>query len=303
MKNRPTKPAGGRRVLSPDERRLLRIHYQADGAAWCAERLELPAQKVRQAAHRLGIAKRIAPLDRGHLAAFIRRRHPLGWSDQEIAQAYQAHRPYTERHTIGEIRRGLGLPSNALSEHRRRRVKEMVRRQLRREGVASLAELRAKRFREHARERGWPDDFPPRAVQITDALYERGPMTRRQIAAAIGMPWKGSRKSLSWVTGNDKDGKRRRDTHGSYLAWLQHRGFVVAVKRAARSPGTNHRCNVYAIPLWIKRGDPSSWPTTTETDLSPRGARTPRSSRKSRPSRRSSGRRCSTASASRTSRR
>jgi len=68
-------------------------------------------------------------------------------------------------------------------------------------------------------------------------------MTRRQLAAAIGMPWKGSRKSLC---GNGPG--------GSYLATLMRRGLVVVQKRAVKASGKGKSVDLYMIPLQVKRG-------------------------------------------------
>jgi hypothetical protein len=281
----------GRHYFTRDEARLLRIRYRVDGAAWCARRLKVSIQQVRAAARRLGIARRIPRIDYADLDRFIRRHWPLGWSDREIADAYTARRRITERHTVGDRRRAMALASNALSEHRRRKIAETTRQQLQREKLPTLAALRANRFREYARERGWPENLPPRGVQILDALYERGPMTRRQIAAAVGMPWKGG-NTFNWTP--------PKYTRGSYLADLAARGLVVRMRRAAPGGRGGQKVDLYAIPITVKRGDPATWP---ETASSRPGEPSPRAYRKRRPRRPSSARPCSTASASRTSRR
>jgi DNA-binding IclR family transcriptional regulator len=80
-------------------------------------------------------------------------------------------------------------------------------------------------YKAFAKESGWPDDLRPRAVQILNLLASHGmPLTRKQIAEKIGMPWKGSRKSLH---SNDKE--------GSYLANLQARGLVIKLGKIANT--------------------------------------------------------------------
>jgi hypothetical protein len=182
------------------------------------------------------------------LQLFILEKHPLGWSDAEIAAAWTAANP-TEpacREWVMEVRRDkLKLPSNALSEHRRRKVAAKTREQVAAAGVNNLAEVRRLAYDKFASRHGWPADLRPRAVQIMDLLYQKGPHTRRQIADAIGMPWKGTRKSL-----------HSNDPEGSYLAHLMARGLVVVTKRAHKvhGQGTGKSCDVYAIAPHVTRG-------------------------------------------------
>ena len=168
---------------------------------------------------------------------FLREKHALGWSDAEIAAAFGC-----ERHTVGDWRKRLGLACNALSDHYRRRVARKTRQQLKEAGVSTLAELRAETWRQKAREMGWPEDLRWRSVQILEALHTRGPMTRREIAEAIGMPWKGSRKSL---VSNDPE--------GSYLAHLQARGLVIRLGRVVRGKGSGYSTNLYSLALHVQK--------------------------------------------------
>lgn len=188
-----------------------------------------------------GARKVVRPnFTRDFLESFIRLKHAEGWSDAEIARVTMC-----DRHRIGELRRGLRLPSNKDNERHRNRVRRKTERQLEREGVPTLAALRSKVFHERARAAGWPDDLRPRAVQILNVLWEKGPRTRRQLCDDIGMPWKGSRKSL---VSNDPE--------GSYLAHLVARGLVVILPRAHRvtGKGRGRSQNLYSLPLFIQRG-------------------------------------------------
>lgn len=183
------------------------------------------------------------------LQAFIREKHPLGWTDGEVAIAWSTANPTepVSRGWVSEVRREkCKLPNNALSDRRRRRVAAKTREQCQAAGVKSLAEVRRLAYDKFASRHGWPADLRPRAVQILDLLYQKGPHTRRQIADAIGMPWKGTRKSL---VSNDPE--------GSYLAHLIARGLVVASKRAHRvhGQGSGKSCNVYSIAPHVKRGE------------------------------------------------
>lgn len=147
--------------------------------------------------------------------ATLRRLNAMGYSDAEIAAETGL-----DRRTLQDRRNKLGLPSNAFNERHRRRVAAKTAEQLRKAGLSNLGELRREMFRQAARACGWPEDLRPRAVQILNELYRRGPMTRRQIADAIGMPWKGSRNSL-----------HSNDPQGTYLAHLMRRGLVIRFGR------------------------------------------------------------------------
>lgn len=225
---------------------LVKRHYRRRPTSELAAEIRCTEQQLRALADRIGASSKRT----GHpgLIALIRKKHALGWSDAEIAAAYnRRHRNRkVAREWVGEIRRDkLKLPSNANSDHFRRRVAKKTRQQLRRAGLKSMAELRVQAFRNFAERCGWPSDLRPRSVQILNVLYERGPQTRRQIAEAIGMPWKGSRHSLS-----------SNDPEGSYLAHLQKRGLVVRLGRIVRQGGQGKNVNLYSIPAHIKRRPP-----------------------------------------------
>jgi hypothetical protein len=130
------------------------------------------------------------------------------------------------------------------------RTRERTKQQLAKAGLKSLAEVRIKRFREYAAASGWPSDLRPRHVQILDALYVHGPHTRRQLCERLGMPWKGSRKSL---VSNDPE--------GSYLAHLQARGLVLrTTKRVPLTDGVKAKNGkrsgknvyLYLLPLGVQ---------------------------------------------------
>ena len=200
LRTQPGRALPARRPWTDVEREFVRLHYgHGIAAGEIARKLERSKTAVRQMATTLGVnIYRCVPKPK--VLEAIERLHPHGYSDAEIASELGC-----DRHRVGQLRRGLGLPS----------------------------------------------DLRPRAVAILNALYDRGPMTRRELADVIGMPWKGSRKSLA-----------SNDPEGSYLAHLAARGLVRAVKRGNRvtGRGRGHSTNVYMIPLTIKRGDPNTWP-------------------------------------------
>ena len=194
----------------------LRDWYGRVPAVEIAKRLDRTPRAVWQMAGKLGLVKKrhASP----GLIEMIRDKHPLGWSDRELATEYNRRQDgiQVDRRWVCDVRRQLGLPNNAYSEHRRQAVAAKTKEQLAKAGLRSIGQLRAVAFQKFAERNGWPADLRPRAVQILTLLYEQGPKTRREIADAIGMPWKGSRKSL---VSNDPE--------GSYLANLVARGLVV----------------------------------------------------------------------------
>jgi hypothetical protein len=173
----------------------------------------------------------------------LRRHHRLGHTDTEIVRTWHEETGVSiNRRTVCEFRARLNLPSNACSPWRRDQVRQRTSLQLLQMGLPSIGYLRVLAFRAFARRNGWPEDLRPRAVQILNLLYEQGPQTRRQISDAIGMPWKGSRKSL-----------HSNDPEGSYLAHLIKRGFVVQLPRLVKGKGQGKSVHLYSIAPNIKR--------------------------------------------------
>lgn len=222
---------------------VLRQAFGIRTAACVAKSLGRTASSVYQAWARLGLSqKRRNP---GPLRRFIRAKHRLGWSDNEIAEAWCAEHPgqSAARECVCDHRRRLGLGSNRLSKHCRARVAKKTQEQCDKAGVKSLAEVRRLAFNQFAERHGWPADLRPRAVQILDLLYQHGPKTRRQIAEATGMSWIGSRSSL-----------KSNDPEGSYLAHLIARGLVVRTLKSVKGRGKGGSCDLYSITPHVRRG-------------------------------------------------
>jgi hypothetical protein len=179
------------------------------------------------------------------MIAFIREKNAAGWSDGEIARSRGI-----DRHAVAHVRRELRLPCNARSEHVRAKVAQKTREQLAAAGLPSIGHLRVEAFKKFARDSGWPEDLQNREVQILNLMWDRGPMTRREISDGIGMPWKGIRNSLM---GNRKG--------GSLLATLVRRGLVVNLGRVAKHPdcGKGNRAGqgrsvcIYSLSPTIQR--------------------------------------------------
>lgn len=193
---------------------------------------------VYQVRNQANLTKKRVPTG-ARFEAFLREKHILGWSDSEIAREWGCN-----RRTAEHWRRRLGLPHNAYSAHRRQRVREKTLEQCAKAGVPTLGHLRKKVFADRARAAGWPDDLRPRAVQIMNVLWEKGPMTRKQIAQAVGLTWRTSRSSL-----------KSNDMEGSYLAHLIRRGLVLDLGRIGKviGQGKGKSVHVYSLPLSIER--------------------------------------------------
>jgi hypothetical protein len=211
-----------RRFWTEAECATLRARYGREPAATLAARLGRTLKGVYLKAHGLGLVDRnfVWPPAADRL---LRRRHAAGWSDTEVAAELGC-----ERHRVAARRKALGLPAlfgvrgAPWTPRRRRLVAEATRRQLAAAGCATLAELRVRRFAAFAESYGLPGSVGVRGTQVVVALAA-GPMTRREIVAALGLRWKpgnGGRNNLS-----------SSHPEGSYLGHLQALGLVARVRR------------------------------------------------------------------------
>lgn len=230
------------RYWKPWQQAFVAAHYRRARTATIAACLGKSPHAVYLTANRLGLSEKQSTPIRDQHAEFMRL-HRLGWSDAEVAAALGVTR---EGVTEYRSRQKPPLPANGRNERYRRRVAENTKRQCQEAGVASLAEVRVLAFRDFAKRNGWPEDLRPRAVQILNLLYDNGPMTRRQIVAAAGMRWRGSRPSLC-----------SNDPEGSYLANLIARGLVVSLGRigTVHGKGKGRSVQVYAVPPHVVRGE------------------------------------------------
>jgi len=231
------RPAMPRKFWTAGEVARLHRLYPKMTAVQVARRLGRTEKAVYQRAKAEGLATQhrtdTGPAFRSELA----RLNALGWTDPEIAAELGC-----ERHTVAKWRRWAGLPHRRFDDHMRRRVAEKTAEQCRKAGVESLADVRVLAFRRRAVAAGWPADLRPREVQILEALMARGPMTRREIAGAIGLPWHGSRRSL-----------KCRGGRGSYVANLLAVGLVVDLGRLVRGPGRGGSSHLYSAALDCER--------------------------------------------------
>ncbi len=235
----------GRR-WTPEEDTRIAAWYRKVPVRDLAASLDRSERAVYMRAIQLGVSgsrvDRTAARDRQ-----LRALHAKGWSDPEIAEQLGA-----DRSTIGQWRRALGLPSNAHNARHRAKTAAATRRQCRRMGVKNMAECRQRVWADAIRATGWPEDLRIRHVQILDALYRLGPMTRRELAEAIGMPWQGTRRSL-----------KSSDPEGSYLAHLMKRGLVVNLGRIRRAKGRGRGVCVYSVPLHVQPNPQPDQETTS----------------------------------------
>lgn len=158
----------------------------------------------------------------------------LGRCDQEIAPEVGLCRSEVSR-----LRRQMGIPvaAEAVTLARRRGA----RTQLERLGLASAAELRRECLARRVRDLGWPDSVRWREAQILDALAARGPMTRREVADAVGIRW----------PANQRAGLGNKHVPGqNYLAHLVRLGLVLKLPgRPAPGRGKGRSYCVYTLAL------------------------------------------------------
>ena len=153
----------------------------------------------------------------------------------------------TERHVVSKRRAELSLSSNAHGPVARQRIRAAAHRQCERLGLEALSQLRLAAWAADAIARGWPTEvngrpINPRMVQILDALHDSGPATRQQLCERIGMPWRGSRKSLM-----------SNGPGGSYTAELIRSGLVVRLGRQVIGKGKGRSVNLYALAPTVER--------------------------------------------------
>lgn len=225
------------RFWTPGDIALLRASYGTVATMEIARCLDRTIHQVYNQAHSLGltIPKRLVFRNGGE--NLLRHRHAEGWTDNEIASELKVERGF-----VSHMRRHLGLPSNRASERTKARVRAATVRQCEAAGVANLAELRSQVFHQRATASGWPICLRPVHVRILDVLWEHGPMTRREIAAAAGFPWKGSGTMGS------------RDPGGGLLPYLLRLGLVIKLASLPGKGRGRHWC-VYSLPLWLKKGN------------------------------------------------
>ena len=225
-----------KRLYSADDDAVITAHYRTRGARFVAALLNRRTCSVYQRANLLGLATKRASVPEADLIAAIEKYHPLGWSDSEIGAAVQKNGVQVDRHRVGDLRRALGLATNVASLHRRQLVSARTVEQCRRAGVDSLSKLKSQVFDRWKTAKGWPAELTVRAVQVIDLLYRLGPMTRKQICAAIG----------------DTSRKRTAPTSnapgGTVLAELARAELICLLPKVIQvGPSRGRRVNLYFV--------------------------------------------------------
>ncbi len=222
------------RFWSEDQVEIIRQQYRKTPTAELAARFGRSIQSVHRLAHKLRLVVPRFVFTPEH-DQVICDRHAQGWSDREIAELLGC-----DRHALSSRRAGLGLPRlyGRSGDPGHPRYRDRVRRrtalQLQEKGLRSLADLRSEAYRQFARENGWPDDTPPRAVQILNLLAVHGPLTRQQMVDRLGIDAHG-RVKLNRAMSSSRD-------RSTYLAWLQKRGLICYLHQAESGQGRGHRC-------------------------------------------------------------
>lgn len=241
-----------RRYYSEQEIAFIRANHATMSASQLAEALGRKRQSIQAAIRRLGLASKRPRLeDRPGAIKRLREMVAEGWCNRCIADELRSNRS-----VVRQWRRRFGLPPAKFGGHAIKacpcsleRVKENTARQCREAGVSSLAEIRTLAFRDYARASGWPEDLRPRAVQVLNALYEHGPMSRFQLAAAIGMrtDYAGKHGRRQVLHGNGPG--------GTYTAELMRRGLVIRLGRLIRTgKRKGQHAYLYALPIHLQRG-------------------------------------------------
>ncbi len=218
----------GRRY-SAEELQLIRELYPTRSAAEIAERIFGTGQAalaIFRMAYKLGLEK--FPHWGPEVLERVRQLHAEGLTDADIARrmpdVFTGDDPRSQAMHVRRVRLKLSANAEAVKEAGRRAVKK----QFATLGISSGGELRALSYRKYAAANGWPEDCRPREVQILNVLAARGvPMSKREIAEAIGMPTDTTFRS----------GKRRillagNGPGGTYTASLLRRGLLCRLARA-----------------------------------------------------------------------
>lgn len=219
------------------EDRTIIANWGKIQASEIAKKLGRNVNSVYNRVYRLGIGEKHDKKAIAKRKVKIAALHAKGYSGQEIADGVGLGRRTVQNHL-----NRMGLSANGRNERYRKRVAKRTKQQCQEAGVKSLAGIKALEVRKLANGLGWPEHLSLRGLQIVDLLYVRGPMTRKQIAAAIGMRWKSSRKALS----------NSRVPGGSYMAELLRAGLLVRLESAITHKGKGNHEDVYMVGLEIE---------------------------------------------------
>jgi len=231
-----------RRPWTAQEKAILREHAFIKTANELATMLNRSRKAIEQQRSLLGLVRRPWFRWDARSRTIVRDMNARGFADTDIGE-----RLGVNRKTVNAERRRLGLQHQGHGPQARKKICQSTRQQLASLGLQSMAQLRLASWAARALERGWPTEINGRPInfrhiQILDVLHDKGPHTRQRLAAAIGMPWKGSRKSL---VSNGKG--------GSYLAELMRAGLVVSLGKCAKGRGRGKSANLYSLTITTER--------------------------------------------------
>ena len=227
---------GRRKIWTAAEDAMMRRRYGSVTCADLARELGRTTRSVYQRANKLDLVKRQNILTDQQIRRAVRQYHPRGLSDAEIADVLRRSTGLqTDRHRIGKIRRSMKLGNTRLSAYQRGRVRDKTNEVLAAKGLQSLAEERAAQHLQFIRSLGWPDSLSLRSALVATLLWQRGPMTRLDICAALG---------LQNPHRTDPKSNRR---GGTAMAELVRAGIAITLPKAKRGKGRGRSVNVYLI--------------------------------------------------------
>jgi len=226
----------GRRWTDTESEYVIK-HYGRKKVDTIASYLSRSVSSVYQHARKIGVCETHDRAAAARRDCKIKQLHLKGWSSSEIEKAVDiGHRSIRERiHKMGMI-------PNGRNARYRKRVAKKTKEQCAAAGVKNLAELRSKEMKRVARNLGWPDYLSLRSVQILETLFQLGPMTRKQIAKAIGLKWVGVQHTF----------KNKRVPGHNYLAELQRAGLVVRLESAITHKGKGNHQDLYMVALEVE---------------------------------------------------
>lgn len=234
-----------KRRWTPEQDDTLRRMYPTHTAAQIGEALGVPVWRVVNRVGVLGLVK--YPHHPPEVVERVRALNAAGKCDREIhLEMADVFKPgLAGFYQVKSVRRQHGLPYVKDRDAKRRSV-ESQRKAL---GVRHGGDLRKYGHRRFAERNGWPEDLPPRCVQILNVLCERGPLTALQLAEAIG---------TATDKRNSVHGGRRLLTcsaascggHGTYTGLLKARGLIQAVRKSFGPGGGQGRHETtYSVTL------------------------------------------------------
>jgi hypothetical protein len=243
------------RFFTDQQKSLVREHYGRMPTKELAASIGRSVQKIYALAHRMGLDQGVhwPPGQRQALRNYIAARHAEERSDGEIARGWNAEHPElsTDRRWVSEVRKDqCRLPAHGMRSKRfRARVAEKTKEQLVKAGLPSIGYLRLEAYKSFCVRQGWPQVSRPRLAQILNLLYEQGPKTLPEIAAAIGVRWRTDKRHPNGI------GLPGNGPGGSYTAELTRLGLVVRLGRKAKyGPGRGQRRFLYAMAPGVVRG-------------------------------------------------